>query len=114
MSYEKQNWQKGDVITAAKLNNIEQGIADGGVLVVSANTETMALDKTWRQIADAALAVVQTVTGEGQTDIMLCTQIIQGDGIYGVYLGNNEFVCDDPDDYPQYDDGGGHSPIDAS
>jgi len=26
MSYEKTNWQKGDVITAEKLNNIENGI----------------------------------------------------------------------------------------
>ena len=26
MSYEKQTWQNGDVITAAKLNHIENGI----------------------------------------------------------------------------------------
>ena len=39
MSYEKTNWQKGDVITAEKLNKIENGIesatdssASGGVV----------------------------------------------------------------------------------
>lgn len=30
MSYEKQTWQSGDVITAAKMNHIEDGIAGGG------------------------------------------------------------------------------------
>ena len=30
MSYEKQTWANGDVITAEKLNHIEEGIAEGG------------------------------------------------------------------------------------
>lgn len=30
MAYEKQTWQTGDVITADKLNHIEDGIASGG------------------------------------------------------------------------------------
>lgn len=30
MSYEKQTWQTGDVITAEKLNHMEDGIASGG------------------------------------------------------------------------------------
>ena len=30
MAYEKQTWQSGDVITAAKMNHIEDGIASGG------------------------------------------------------------------------------------
>lgn len=32
MSYEKTTWKKGDVITAEKLNKIEDGIADGGAV----------------------------------------------------------------------------------
>ena len=36
MSYDKQTWQRGDVITANKLNHMEDGIATGGgVLVVN-------------------------------------------------------------------------------
>lgn len=30
MSYEKQNWQNGDIITAEKLNHIEEGVYEGG------------------------------------------------------------------------------------
>lgn len=60
MSYEKQNWKNGDVITETKLNHMEDGIAGGGVLVVNAITEgqTTTLDKTWQQIYDSAFAVV--------------------------------------------------------
>lgn len=30
MSYTQQNWQTGDVITAAKLNHMEEGISNAG------------------------------------------------------------------------------------
>lgn len=30
MSYTPTNWQAGDIITAAKLNNMESGIANAG------------------------------------------------------------------------------------
>ena len=34
MSYTKSEWQKGDVITSAKLNNIENGISAIGALKI--------------------------------------------------------------------------------
>jgi len=47
MAYTKTNWKDGDVISAEKMNKIEQGIEDagasggsGGVLVVDINTAT--------------------------------------------------------------------------
>lgn len=47
MSYTKTNWKDGDVISAEKMNKIEQGIADAGasggsddVFVVDINTAT--------------------------------------------------------------------------
>ena len=38
MAYEPTNWQAGDTITSARLNKLEQGVADGGsgVFVVEA------------------------------------------------------------------------------
>ena len=36
MSYTKQTWQNGDVITAEKLNHMEDGIADSNMLVIHA------------------------------------------------------------------------------
>lgn len=56
MAYVKTTWETGDVITAAKLNNIEDGIAAiKGVLSIhvidSDNGATMSA--TWQEIADA-------------------------------------------------------------
>jgi hypothetical protein len=63
MSYVKQTWQTGDVVTSAKLNHMEDGIAagggsgGGGVLVVTATLnadETGTCDKTMGEIWAAA------------------------------------------------------------
>ena len=64
MSYTKQSWKKGEGYRPAKLNHIEQGIADaasggggGGVLLVTAtyndDDNYWALDKTVAEIAEA-------------------------------------------------------------
>jgi len=60
MAYNKTNWKTGDVISAEKLNNIEDGIAGAsGMLVVNSttdeNTLITSLDKTWQEIYDAML-----------------------------------------------------------
>lgn len=61
MSYTPNTWKSGDVVTSAKLNNIENGIASA-VLKVNAimdeQTGTMTLDKTWQEINDAGFAVM--------------------------------------------------------
>lgn len=59
MAYEPTNWKTGDVVTSAKLNKLEQGVAAGsGVLVVQMTVDEAAnrgtLDKTWQEIHDAA------------------------------------------------------------
>jgi len=61
MSYTPTEWNTGDVITSAKLNKLEQGVAEaggsgGGFLKVGFDTETLTLDKTWKQIFDALSA----------------------------------------------------------
>ena len=56
MAYEKQIWTTGDVITANKVNHIEDGIANGGgdsAFIVNLNNETLTLDKTWNEIKTA-------------------------------------------------------------
>lgn len=66
MSYTKHTWTDGELVTAAKMNNIENGIEEassggggtgGGVLVVHDVDGT--LDKTWQEIHDADLAVIR-------------------------------------------------------
>ena len=62
MSYNKTTWATGDIVTADKLNNIENGIANNNIYIVSITSniedstgdETLTLDKTWQEISDAA------------------------------------------------------------
>ena len=58
MSYEPTTWKAGDTVTSAKLNKMEQGIANGGgtfVITVSTNLgKTATLNKTWQEIYNAA------------------------------------------------------------
>lgn len=68
MSYEPTTWKDGDLVTSAKLNKMEQGIAgSGGMVVVHGTIDqsngTMVLDKTWQEIYDAAPNVI-LVTGD--------------------------------------------------
>lgn len=62
MSYEPTNWKSGDTVTSAKLNKMEQGIANAGggnVVVVGVevvNTEngaTATFDKTFAELKTA-------------------------------------------------------------
>lgn len=58
MSYEKHNWTDNETITAAKLNKMEQGIADGGgggnaVVALSATAGFSSSSKTWGYIVFA-------------------------------------------------------------
>ena len=60
MSYEKQTWVNGEVITADKLNHMENGIGEGGggnylddVMWVNITTQdgrTWSADKTWNEV----------------------------------------------------------------
>ena len=60
MSYDKNTWAKGDVITANKLNHIEDGIENagggGGITLVNISTqdgETFTADKTFAELFTA-------------------------------------------------------------
>ena len=58
MSYTPTTWKAGDTVTSAKLNKLEQGIANNNVLEVhlihSDNPLYIEiLDKTWQEIHDA-------------------------------------------------------------
>lgn len=58
MNYNKTTWDTGDIVTAEKLNNIEDGIASAGdgifiVSVQGGDNEPRALDKTYAEIVEA-------------------------------------------------------------
>lgn len=105
MSYDKTTWQTGDVITANKLNHIEDGIANGGgMLVVNVDADDK-LDKTWQEIHDAGFAImassvspevgwVTQLYSNGTGYYVAFSMVINGNIITVVY------VAETADDYP--------------
>lgn len=77
MAYEPNNWAKGDIVTSAKLNHIEQGISGSGDFVVTFTLDTvegeLTADKTFAELVTAlesgmdVRGVYTTTGGESQT-----------------------------------------------
>ena len=101
--YQKTTWASGETITAAKLNNIEGGIASGGVLVVTDTDDV--LDKTYAEITSAALSML-TIYDDGEPLIYTISsygQSEEGCGVlfYSAMASSTKFYgCATPNDYP--------------
>lgn len=118
MSYTRHTWASGDVVSAARLNNIEDGIEGGGGLVVTAtkNGDTWTLDKTAGEIYQAftsGMAVILTKTDvfDG-TDviyhhILACCQMDDGgyNYVFVFFDYNYSFVASSSSSYPSYTSG---------
>lgn len=73
MSYEPNEWKAGDIVTSAKLNKMEQGIANGTLVVNltwSSDNTVATMDKTWQQIYDADSVVILD-RYENDTDLIV-------------------------------------------
>lgn len=110
MSYTPTNWKKGDVITSTKLNKLEQGVANG-ILVVGVDTETGTMDKTWQEIHDADFAIIKGSPEEGLTVIDYVNVISVDSGDYIVQVQGSTFVTDSADGYPTAGDEPAPSPF---
>ena len=98
MAYEPTNWKSGDIITSAKLNKLEQGVAGGsGILLVGGTFE--GLDKTWQEIFDADLPIACWVDEETK-EFALILSVYVADGVYYVEISNNTYTTDSADGYP--------------
>ena len=106
MSYTPTTWAAGDTVTSAKLNKIEQGITNAGVLVVNVNVDIgnniATLDRTWQEINDAVFAVVQMplndINGKGFYNI---NAISENDGNYVIMIDDlDTFGTNSPNGYP--------------
>lgn len=102
MAYEPTNWKTGDVVTSAKLNKLENGVANAGSGVLVANAtgdETLTLDKTWQEIHDAMPLVVVSYAAQGLVGFV--TMLGYRDGVYLAQFGNTfSFGAANPNDYP--------------
>lgn len=111
MSYTKQTWATGDVITADKMNHMEDGIAEGGgFLAVEMDVDSQSLvavlNKTWNEIAEASLAVTKDNSG-GIISFLYAGNCSSSEGVYEVSFINLEgienpmiFYTDSADGYP--------------
>lgn len=119
MAYEPTVWQTGDVVTSARLNKMENGIAGaggggGGVLVVGVTETTengsaiSTLDKTWQEMNDADLVVV-VMTDENEVRNMKYSTVVDtigtANGIYTVFCGDETYTTDSANGYPSYESG---------
>lgn len=80
MAYEPTTWQTGDIVTAEKLNKLENGVTNassgcgGGNLVATATynetAQIYSLDKSWKEIKDAfdAKKIVMVYDGSTSTE----------------------------------------------
>ena len=105
-SYTPTTWATGDIITAEKLNKIEQGIANAGSgnwLVVNAisdsNNDTTTLDKTWQEIYDAFPMVYVYVNEDSFNGKVIIEMVANQSGNYMIGAGFN-FSTDSPNGYP--------------
>lgn len=111
MAYEKNNWQSGDVITAEKLNHIEDGIANTGKTLViggfignaDGNPYIGEADKTWQEIHDALVAGKECFAILHDGDMVSHAPIDRtwsSAGIYYISVYGVDAVCYSSDGYP--------------
>ena len=122
MSYEKTNWTSGDVITAEKLNHMEDGIglAGGSALIVTGTDDgtQITLNKTFGEIKtayNAGTPIFITITlsngvytDEEITQVISVKTSLENDEVYvgnvHVFLpshnGNIIFEVSDNSEYP--------------
>ena len=120
MAYEKTTWESGDVVTSAKLNNMEDGIENATPMMLVFDNETQKINYTWQQVHDA-ISIGRMVTfhielGEETDESNYWNMIINTaavgagvnvtGGVTTYYVSINDgmstFACSDPDDFPGY------------
>ena len=117
MTYVKTDWETGDIITAEKLNNIENGVANigAGVFFIDYTRtqgipQVTTLTKTWNEIMNAVTAGMCPVVKHNYGTSVVFTQVTDIGGEEGVEyfvnmgISTNQMrlTCSDPDGYPTY------------
>lgn len=112
MSYEPTQWKTGDTVTSAKLNKLEQGVANSNIqsnviLIINTTFENniIILDKTWQEIYDSE-AIIKVIKMFFPDNTKAYAYIIyihnDNDKYYITDQDGIEFIASAPDEYPQY------------
>ena len=122
MSYTKTTWVTGDIITADKLNNMENGINGSYPLLVTYTSDgdtTTTLSCTYNQVKAALQAgsrVIAPVTIENDGEVYylfpFVKSIMESENLYAISFSDNvgygsEFTAASPDAILSYHSGGG-------
>lgn len=115
MSYVAHNWTDGETITAAKLNNIENGIDEasqsgGGAVQVgyTFSDGTFTLDKTWQDVYDGMVAGNTFIvildpddfTGWGMSSrVAIITELSEYNSSYSARVGDYMYSAASSTDY---------------
>ncbi len=116
MPYEKHTWETGETITAERLNNIENGIANN-ILIIDcvSDPDGWYLSKTYKQISDHIRNGGFAIFNFNNSNPVVYTLVVKSCGedtdssMYAVLIGaltNTEqdlvFTTSNEDDYPFY------------
>ena len=104
MAYEPTNWKTGDVVTSAKLNKLENAVANSGILAVHVSDNV--LDKTWQELLDAISSGILCIifgSNGSEANANIITDVYADDGEYSVVCGeSNLYSADSSNGYPVY------------
>jgi hypothetical protein len=111
MAYEKNTWARGDIVTSAKLNHMEDGIANAGETLVIGGLSDNGLDglsgtsdKTWQEIDNAlaagAICVVVSNKIDGGHGQLFVDNTALNAGTYSINVGGNTATTSSADGYP--------------
>lgn len=106
--YDKTNWVTGDIVTAEKLNKLEDGVqnAGGGVFAVGFQDDGETLDKTWKEIHDAVasrkLVFVILDDENWGSDIGIISYVGEAEDGYLVTAWNDYYKTDSETGYPAH------------
>ena len=115
MSYTPTEWESGDIVTSAKLNKLEQGVAAAGGsgafyvtrIFTGSDPVITSLNKTWKGIRDAAQSLLvickRTYEDEDSCDFVYLSAYAEGGNgdPYSVTFSSSEtFFADTENDYP--------------
>lgn len=100
--YEKQYWENGDLITAEKFNNIENGIETNACFIINVNSEgqNLILDKTYKEIVTAInnkiLPRIRCIIDQDQIYFLLIDYVEP----YKISINGIIWVASAENDYP--------------
>lgn len=105
MAYTPTNWQTGDKVTAAKLNKLENGLAEasegtGGASFLIVHSVEDTLDKTAGEIYAAMQTGLVIVVDGSHVDVLSSAYIESGEYYFYAGINYTEYTAGGENSYP--------------